>query len=267
MTQFLYFEIILLMNKTSLSTEKESQSSRKWTFIILLGISFALAVLSLLLFYKNQQLNKKIANTATAQSASPEETPSLSPNTPNVGEWKTYQDQKYGFSFDYPSDWEIMETENYPEVLQLYEKQLYFLKRNDSEQTYVPSLFSIKLYVNEEKERDLSNAFKSFYEDQNKSILQRIEQGAEQAPTDPYVTAEEINLGGQKATKVEYTLGMIYGETYITWFSNKKGVVMGSIAALTPWPTRKFDKLGMPPYGDNEIIRRIISSFQIQPAP
>jgi hypothetical protein len=213
-------------------------------------------------FYQNRLAEKPSPEPIPTATPTPSLVTDASPE-PVVGsaaEWQTYNDKEYGISFEYPTSWSILITDRAADPLYLLKKSIYFIKKLDGDSFFSPSIFAIKLYIDKEENVDLSESFKTFYSEDNQHLLDQIEKSSE----DGHVKLEEITLDNKKAIKYDNPLGMMYGDTYITWVSEKRAVFMGSIG-FSSFPTNPFEELGLPPYYDNPIIARIISSFKISP--
>jgi hypothetical protein len=90
--------------------------------IISVAIFIILALGAIIfLYYQNQQLKNMLANYQSQPTASPTPTATANP----TANWKTYSDQKYGFSVKYPSMWETANPTDMKNIYNEYKIKNY----------------------------------------------------------------------------------------------------------------------------------------------
>ncbi|MBM3209499.1 hypothetical protein FJZ40_04390 [Candidatus Shapirobacteria bacterium] len=166
--------------------------------------------------------------------------------------WKTYQDGK--ISFRYPAEWKVLETWIAMEPLPGAVKTLNFLiQKENQKDIFVPSIFAVKVYLNEEPNFNLEDYLFSYDED-FKRLKEKKNSDTE--------TFSEILLGGRKAFRYDNIAGMNYGVTEVYWTSKNFAIKLGSISQIYVYE-ELYKLLGDPPYkSDNVVFNGILSTFK-----
>jgi hypothetical protein len=224
-------------------------------FIVTLGVSIWLGYQYYLSL--NQQSNPAVQNMADAPVATPTTPTTALDITSNTNKTKTYSNDEFGVSFNYPNQWYIMEDSRRGAPIPVIKTTLLFLKRNSSSEVFSPSLFCMKLY-----QGGIIQAEKEYFS----SFLKTLEPGyfaAIERDNDSFVTKSEVKLGDKTATRLDDYAGMSYGNTTIAWLSESSAIFIGSLQDCGKANQEVFEELGEPPYIDNSTINNILSSFKI----
>lgn len=122
----------------------------KTSFFILL-VLFLLTLTGLVYFLSRKEIKVQKTNVLSSPTSTPTSTPTPTPELKNV---KTYEDNKYHFSFEYPLDWEINKVnEKYLEVYDLNSQStLLIAVLNEEEFSNNPERSSCRsIYTEEHK--------------------------------------------------------------------------------------------------------------------
>lgn len=177
----------------------------------------------------------------------PEPTP-ISPSSSQAQAWKTYTNSEFGYSFEYPADWKILEDE-YGDYT--FYSTIRFLEE-EADGVFHGSLLTINVLQPGDEHFDITDSAKRMFP---KVKFVKPEDDVV-GDFEDYV---DIDLGGKTALLYDNQAGLFYGYTSVSWLTSTKAVVIESAG---PYGLREdLPLLGNPPYGDHPIFQHIVSSF------